>query len=107
MMRHIVIRDAALRDLHDLTDYLAGRSLELSIRFSRAVDGTFRKLAAMPELGSPQDFGRPELIGLRRTRVPKFENYLIFYRPTDDGIEILRVVHGARDLSGLFEDDDA
>ena len=106
IMRHIVIRDAALSDLHDLTDYLAGQSLN-SRYASLGVDGTFRKLAAMPELGSPQDFGRPELVGLRRTRVPKFENYLIFYRPTEDGIEVLRVVHGARDLSGLFEDEDA
>jgi hypothetical protein len=30
-------------------------------------------------------------------------NYLIFYRPTDQGIEVVRVLHGARDLPPLFE----
>jgi toxin ParE1/3/4 len=25
-------------------------------------------------------------------------NYLIFYRPISDGIEIVRVLHGARDI---------
>ena len=35
--------------------------------------------------------------GLRRWRVRGFENFLIFYRPIDDGIEVLRVLHGQRD----------
>ena len=26
-------------------------------------------------------------------------NHLIFYRPIDDGIELVRVLHGARDIS--------
>ena len=29
--------------------------------------------------------------------------YVLYYRPLDDGIEIIRVIHGSRDLSGLFE----
>jgi toxin ParE1/3/4 len=29
-------------------------------------------------------------------------NYLIFYRPLADGIEIVRVLHGARDIDSLF-----
>ena len=34
--------------------------------------------------------------------VRKFDNYLIFYRSTPEGLEIVRVVHGARDLPSLF-----
>ena len=30
-------------------------------------------------------------------------NYIIFYRPIDDGIEVVRILHGARDLPPLFE----
>ena len=30
-------------------------------------------------------------------------NYVIFYRPMEDGIEVARVLHGARDLPPLFE----
>jgi toxin ParE1/3/4 len=29
-------------------------------------------------------------------------NYLIFYKPLPDGIEVLRVLHGARDLPPFF-----
>lgn len=31
-----------------------------------------------------------------------FRDYLIFYMPRPDGVEILRVVHGARELDDLF-----
>lgn len=43
-------------------------------------------------------------VGIRQWRLPGFENYLIFYRPLDDGVEILRVLHGARDIQRIFEE---
>jgi toxin ParE1/3/4 len=54
-------------------------------------------LAANPKLGRL----RPELLvaDLRSYPVGK---YLIFYRPDPEGIEIVRVVHGMRDLQNLF-----
>jgi hypothetical protein len=41
-------------------------------------------------------------VGLRMLRVPKFEKYLIFYRPVPEGTEIIRVLHAARDISSIF-----
>jgi plasmid stabilization system protein ParE len=32
-----------------------------------------------------------------------FENHLVFYRPFKDSIEVIRVIHGARDIEKLFE----
>jgi plasmid stabilization system protein ParE len=37
----------------------------------------------------------------------RFEEYLIFYQPFEDSIEILRVVHGSRDLRALFNKADS
>ena len=34
--------------------------------------------------------------------VSRFRKYLVFYRSIDDGIEILRILHGARDIQGLL-----
>jgi len=34
-----------------------------------------------------------------------FKNYLIFYRPIEQGVEIVRVLHGARDMPSVFKDD--
>lgn len=32
-----------------------------------------------------------------------FTSHLIFYRPINYGIEVVRVIHGARDIERLFE----
>ncbi len=33
------------------------------------------------------------------------QNYIIFYRILNNGIEIMRVVRGARDLEAMFEEE--
>lgn len=59
----------------------------------------FRKLAAMPGIGR----NRPELgEGIRS--FPS-GNYVIFYRTVEGGIEIMRVLHGARDIEKIFAQD--
>jgi toxin ParE1/3/4 len=30
-------------------------------------------------------------------------NYTVFYRPIDGGIELIRIIHGARDIPKLFQ----
>ncbi|BDI20174.1 hypothetical protein ANSO36C_59760 [Nostoc cf. commune SO-36] len=59
----------------------------------------FRKLAAMPGI----DRNRPELgEGIRS--FPS-GNYVIFYRTVEGGIQIMRVLHGARDIEKIFAQD--
>jgi len=54
-------------------------------------------LARMPEMGRK----RFELSdGLRSFAVNR---YVIFYRPTSNGIEVIRVLHAARDIPAQFE----
>ena len=65
--------------------YIEEKSPEAAVRFSAALDASLQRLAAMPELGQRQEFGRAELAGLRVWQVRGFENYLIFYRPTNAG----------------------
>ena len=42
------------------------------------------------------------LDGMRSHGVRDFHKYIIFYILREDGIEIVRVLHGARDLPALF-----
>jgi toxin ParE1/3/4 len=44
----------------------------------------------------------PELLDARHFPVDRFRKYLIFYRPIEGGIELLRVLHGARNLEQLL-----
>ncbi len=56
----------------------------------------------MPGLGSPCESSHPVLASLRAATVPGFRKYLVLYRPISEGIEVLRVIHGARDIESLF-----
>ena len=38
-------------------------------------------------------------------QVPDFTNHLIFYRATETGIEIVRLLHAARDIPGVLEEE--
>jgi toxin ParE1/3/4 len=82
--------------------YIGENNLEAAERFLSAAEDAFQKLAGMPRMGALRDFGNPELTGLRSWPIREFRNYLIFYRPIEDGIEVLRVLHGARDVERIF-----
>lgn len=104
MKRPYVLRPAADRDADEHFLYIAKRNREAAVRFFQALDASLERLAAMPELGQRQEFGRRELADLRVWQVQGFENCLIFYRPVERGIEVLRVLHAARDMAAIFDD---
>lgn len=96
---------AALEDLLQLALYLGEQSPELAERFLNAADATFKLLATNPELGTCHDTSRHELIGLRAWGMGDFPRHIVFFREVDGVLEIVRVLHGARDLDNLFADD--
>ena len=102
----ITRRDAALQDLIGLADYIALDNVEAAYRFLDAAEETFRDLEGMPFMGSSRDFQNTALEGIRMWRVKDFPRHLIFYRPIKDGVEIIRVLHSARDIAGLFFEDE-
>src|ERR1700676_4302572 len=62
------------------------------------LDEKMRLLAPSPRMGRRY----PELSeGLRGFPV---EDYVIFYREALQGIDVVRVLHGARDIESLFRD---
>jgi toxin ParE1/3/4 len=89
--------------LIDCFVYISRDSEESAARFLRAAEETFLDLAAMPGMGVSTSLGESGDQTLRRWRIRGFENFLIFYRPVQDGIEVIRVLHGAREIERLFE----
>ncbi len=90
-------------DLVDIADYLEQvGGLASAERFLAAVEQALGQLAGLPKMGSPWETSHPRLQGLRTWPVPGFRNHVIFYRPLDDGIDLLRVLHGSRDTNALL-----
>jgi plasmid stabilization system protein ParE len=57
----------------------------------------------MPEIGSPWIEESLRFRGLRYFPIPRYPNYVIFYRPLADGVEILHILHGARNIQAILE----
>lgn len=102
MTSRVIKQPKARRDITQLGLYLKQHSPAAARRFLDAVEQACRKLAAMPEMGSLWGAPEPELAGLRCWPIHRFENYLIFYRPLPDGIEVVRVLHGSQDVERLL-----
>ncbi len=103
-MARVLKREAAKRDLiAEWVWYAGNASTELADRFLQAVGRTLSLLAAQPESGIPSFIRKPELQGMRRLPVSGgFEKILLFYFPLQDGIDLVRVVHGGRDLAQIL-----
>jgi toxin ParE1/3/4 len=60
-------------------------------------------LAKSPGIGELYNVTNPRLEGLRCTQVRRFKKYLIFYRRISGGVDIIRVLHAARDIRDILE----
>jgi toxin ParE1/3/4 len=100
-----VWRRVAERDVVEAAVYIAADNPAAATRFLDAVDRTIRALRERSGAGRPRSFDNPALFGLRSRLVKGFANYVVFYRQVDGGIEVLRVLHGARDIDALLQDE--
>jgi plasmid stabilization system protein ParE len=87
-------------DFENLFAWYVGRAgVEVAWRFQIALDASLVKLSIRPDLGRLRHFRHPILSGLRSFPVePPFGDLLIFYRATDETLDLVRLMHGARNL---------
>lgn len=96
----------AQADMDGAADYIGRESPPAALRFLAATEATFQHLLVTPGLGRVRAYLHPRLNDLRSWRIGGFDNWLTFYRPTGDGIEVVRILHGARDLAPLLSDEE-
>jgi toxin ParE1/3/4 len=100
----IVLKRSIVRiDLAGCYAHIWEDSPDAANRFRHAAEATLTALAKTPGLGEPYQVANPQLVGLRCARVRRFKNYLIFYRPIPGGIDVIRVLHAARDIRDILE----
>jgi toxin ParE1/3/4 len=98
-MARVIFTPLAHEDLQTIWDYLAEEAGEETAEgLLDVIQEKCEKIAASPEAGQL----RNELLVNLRSFVVK--SYVVFYMPLSDGIDVVRVLHGARDIETVFED---
>ncbi|AFY80650.1 type II toxin-antitoxin system RelE/ParE family toxin [Oscillatoria acuminata] len=92
-----ILSDAAFHDITEIATYLEQLSPAVAVRLIDKIIEQCQRLADFPNMGRRWDQISPPL------RSFPVEDYLIFYRGIADGIEVVRVVSGYRDLRTIFE----
>ncbi len=95
-MPRVVTSPAAFSDLTDIWLYIAADSPASADLLLDRIERACRVLAEHPFLGRPREELAPNVHGF------PIGNYVVFYRSLDDGIEVVRVIHGARDIKAVF-----
>lgn len=103
-MAEFVLAPCIEDELWAIWEYIARDNPDAATRVVEAAYETFKALAANPALGRVRKFHHSRLKGVRSWLVSGFDNYVVFYRTTSEGIEVLHVYHGARDIDALFGD---
>ena len=95
-MSRYKISPAARTDLNGICRHIAADKRAAAGRFRKTFYESIRLLAAQPLIGEArEEFGTG-------VRIFPVGNYLIFYRPTPERIEVVRVIHGARDYESFL-----
>jgi toxin ParE1/3/4 len=106
-MTAVVIKGPrAEQDLLDHFVYIGERNRHAAERLLGAAEKAFLLLALNPMLGPAWDSPSPRLAGVRSWTIPQFNNYRIFYRPIENGIEVLHVFHARRNIQRILEEEE-
>ncbi|HVX85408.1 MAG TPA: type II toxin-antitoxin system RelE/ParE family toxin [Phycisphaerae bacterium] len=93
------------RDLIELYLFIAQDKLEPAEAFLRVAEDSFQRLAHMPSIGRVWQSRHAQLAGVRVYPLPPpYRSYLVFYRMTGNGVEILTVLQGSLDLEAILEE---
>jgi toxin ParE1/3/4 len=87
----------AKQDMENIVVYVAEHNLVASQKLIKELMRKFDLLSENPKMGTLRN---TYLVGMRSF---PYKRYVIFYFPTENGIEIFRVIHDARDIDDLFE----
>jgi len=88
-----------LADYTEIVTGLCAVNPDAAERFCDAVERALALLERHPQIGAKAGFRHaPEV---RKWVIQPFRNYLLFYVAQPDGVVLIRLLHGARDLPPL------
>jgi toxin ParE1/3/4 len=96
-MSRVTRRPHAEADILEIWGYIAEDSVVAADRWVDKLDEKFALWATQPMMGRARDELSPGIRSLA------FGRYVVFFQPLPDGIDVIRVLHGSRDIDASFE----
>ena len=97
----LIVKSPVWDDLREIGLCIAADNSEAAVRFFAASEEQFEMLRRHPGIGRLRSFS---LEGVRSWLLRDFENYIVFYLQKHNEVQILAVLHGARDFSMVLTD---
>lgn len=96
-MARITRRPQAEADILEIWDYIAEDSMAEADRWVDRLDEKLALWATQPLMGRIRGELLPDL------RSFAFGRYVVFFQALSDGLDVVRVLHGARDIDASFD----
>ena len=96
-MSRVTRRPHAEADILEIWGYIAEDSVVAADRWVDKLDEKFALWATQPMMGRARDELSPGIRSLA------FGRYVVFFQPLPDGMDVVRVLHGSRDIDASFE----
>ena len=88
--------DDAIQDINEICDYLSTKSYNAASSFFDTLRQKCKLVANFPNMGKSYEYLSPNLRGFI------VDDYIIFYYPTEAGINVARILSGYRDFEHIF-----
>ena len=98
MLAYVISPDA-LQDLQDIWDFIASDNVSAANELQDEFFDAFEKLAQRPQMGHT----RPDLTN-RDLRFWPVGSYLIVYRKAPSRLQVVAILHGARDIPAIIRE---
>jgi len=96
-MARVLRRPLAEVDILEIWEYIAEDNVVEADRWVDRLDQKLSLWATQPLMGRARDELSPNVRSLT------FGRYVVFFEPLPDGIEVVRVLHGSRDIDAAFQ----
>lgn len=101
-MKPVLVSECARKDLLEIADFVSGDQPAAGHRLLEAAFEEMERLAANPEIGRLRPSAAYDC-EVRLWLLPRFRFCVMVYRVGEDAVELLRVLHAARDVDALLD----
>ena len=97
-MGYYSFSDLAIQEIEEVCEFITQTHPKLASQWFDEVREKCKLVSSFPSMSKSYAWLDSDLRGF------VIDNYIVFYYPAENGIKVIRVIHGSRDLKVLFKD---